>query len=184
MHDVIHAKRERRKREKESAPQAVFMKKEEKKGLAFLSPLRGRMSSSFLQQKTKKRKEKENPCFASSSLLSSPQKEWRKVFSSFLSETRKEKDGERDHHPFLIFPSGRHGYPSFLYWRKSLCIISLFFSSLVNEKKKEENASIHTRKSFSFFVQTEEEKRKEKESSDEPSFPSPNRGGRDDGFLL
>ena len=37
--------------------------------------------------------------------------------------------------------------------------------------------------SFAFFVQTEE-KRKEKESNDEPSFPSPNRGEREDGFLL
>lgn len=31
MHDVIHAKRERRKREKESAPQAVFIKKKKRK---------------------------------------------------------------------------------------------------------------------------------------------------------
>ena len=59
-----------------------FFMKIKKKELAFLSPLQGRRSSSFLQQKTKK---------------------------------RKEKDGERDHHSFLIFPSGRHGYPSFLY---------------------------------------------------------------------
>ena len=43
-----------------------FFMKIKKKELAFLSPLQGRRSSSFLQQKTKKRKEKENPCCASS----------------------------------------------------------------------------------------------------------------------
>ena len=111
-----------------------FFMKIKKKELAFLSPLQGRRSSSFLQQKTKK---------------------------------RKEKDGERDHHSFLIFPSGRHGYPSFLYWRKSLCITSLFFSSLENEKKKEENASVHMQESFAFFVQTEEKRKELQDSLDD-----------------
>lgn len=166
MHDVIHVKRERRKRE-----------------LAFPFPLRGRMSSSFLQQKTKKRKEKENPCFASSSLLSSPQKEWRKVFSSFLSETGKEKDGEQDHHPFLIFPSGRRAYKRGISFLSLLTeVIMSSFLILKTKKKKEENASIHMQESFAFFVQTEEKKKRKRKQ--QWSFPSPNRGGREDWFLL
>lgn len=89
MHDVIHARRERRKREKEFAPQAVFMKKEEKKGLAFLSPLRGRMSSSFLQQKNKKEKRKRKPLLRIFPLLH--RKNDGKSFPFFFLKQKREK---------------------------------------------------------------------------------------------
>ena len=80
----------------------------------------------------------------------------------------------------MIFPSGRRAYKRGISFLSPLTeVIMSSFLILKTKKKKEENASIHMQESFAFFVQTEE-KRKEKENNNDPSFPSPNRGERED----
>lgn len=61
MHDIIHAKRERRKREKESAPQAVFIKKKKRKDSPSFLHCVDECLLLFFGKKQKREKKKKTP---------------------------------------------------------------------------------------------------------------------------
>lgn len=130
----------------------------------------------FLQQKTKKRKEKENPCCISSSLLYG--KSDGKSFPLFFLKQEREKTGNKAIIPYLIFPSGRRTYKRGIGGSHYV-----FFSSLENEKKKEENTSIHTRKSFSFKQKKKKKEKKKKATMNLPSHLRTETGERTDSFF-
>ena len=171
--------KENEEREKRNPPHtpfpAGFLYENKKKELAFLSPLQGRRSSSFLLQKTKKRKEKENPCCASS--LFSTERMTESLFLFSFWNRKGKRRGTRS-----------SSFPDLSFWKAWISLLSLLTEVIMSSflllktkiKNKRTPASIcRNRLPFSY-----RQKKKEKENNGEPSFPSSGKDGREDGSLL
>lgn len=164
MHDVIQAKRERRK-ERTRLPFSIAWTN------VFF----------FSSAENKKEKRKRKPCCTSSLFSTERMTESLFLFSFW---NRKGKDREQNHHPLpdLSF------WKAWIFFLSPLAEVIMHHLSLLflswRRKRKKKRTPAYTRGNHFPFSFRQKKKRKEKESSDEPSFPSPNRGGREDGFLL
>ena len=116
MHDVIRAK-EKEEREKRNPPHtpfpAIFLYENKKERTRLPLSIAGTKVFFFSSAENKKEKRKRKSLLRIFSLLYG--KSDGKSFPLFFLKQEKKKTGNKIIILYLIFPSGRHGCPSFLY---------------------------------------------------------------------